>query len=431
MLRYPSVDTLQPGARYGHIGALGGDLVRFATMSTRPAVQGSPATGAQPQLLRAAVIGTGFVGPFHVDAVRRGGYGEVVAIAGSDERRTLARAATLGVARGTTDIQSILDDASIDVIHVCTPNPTHVELATAVLEAGKHLVVEKPVALDSRAARDLAELARRRARHAMVALTYRGYPMVQRARALVAAGEAGDLRLIHGGYIQDWLADANDYNWRLEPEVAGASRAVADIGSHWFDTAEFISGLRVDAVFADLATFLGRRTRPLAAGLAFGMADGPSEEVEVHSEDAATILFRFEGGARGAAVISQVSPGRKNAFNLELAGSRATLDWDQEDSERLWVRDRNEARLLLRRPEDGPAPGPGIPSLPAGHPEGWAEALRDLLRPFYAAIASEAAPDGRPEESAYPTLTDGARGVAFVDAVLESSRLGSWVSILN
>jgi predicted dehydrogenase len=384
---------------------------------------------AMSRLLRVAVIGTGFVGPFHVDAVRRGGYGDVVALAGSDEGRTGARALALGVGRATTDVRSILDDASIDVVHVCTPNRTHVELATAALEAGKHLVLEKPVALDAGAAQGLVALARRRSRHALVALTYRGYPMVRRARALVESGTAGDLRLIHGGYIQDWLASATDYNWRLEPEVGGRSRAVADIGSHWFDTAEFISGLRVEAVFADLATFLGHRERPLSAAPAFGAAGGPTEEVEVRSEDAATILLRFEGGARGAAVVSQVSPGRKNAFSLEIAGSAASLGWDQEDPEHLWVRDREEPRLLTRRPEDGPPPGPGIPSLPAGHPEGWAEALRDLLRPFYAAIADGEAPADAGQPAPYPTLADGARGIEFVEAVLESARREAWVSM--
>lgn len=380
-------------------------------------------------VLRVAVIGTGFVGPFHVDAVRRGGYGDVVAIVGSDEGRTRLRADALGVAIGTSDIGSILDDDSIDVVHVCTPNATHVELATRVLEAGKHLVLEKPVALDSAAARGLSGLARRMGLHALVALTYRGYPMVQRARAIVREGDVGDIRLVHGAYVQDWLSEATDYNWRLDPETGGASRAVADIGTHWFDTAEYVSGLRVEAVLADLATFIGRRSRPLTASAAFAAADGPVEEVEVRSEDAATILVRFEGGARGAAVISQVSPGRKNAFTLEIAGSRATLDWDQEDAERLWVRGRDEARLLSRRPQDGPAAGPGIPSLPAGHPEGWAEALRDLLRPFYAAIANGTAPVEAHDRAAYPTLDDGARGVAFVEAVLQSSREGRWISM--
>jgi predicted dehydrogenase len=380
------------------------------------------------RLIRAAVIGTGFVGPFHVDAIRRGGYGDVVAVVGSDPARTKARAAALGVSRGTTDVREVLDDPSIEVVHVCTPNRTHVELATAVLEAGKHLVLEKPVALDSSSARGLADLARRQGLHAGVALTYRGYPMVRRARALVQAGETGPIRLVHGGYIQDWLSAATDYNWRLEPELGGASRAVADIGSHWFDTAEFISGLRVEEVFADLATFLPRRSRPLDGSVAFAASGGPVEEVDVHSEDAATILVRFAGGARGAAVISQVSPGRKNAFSLEVAGSQATLDWDQEDAERLWIRTREEARQLTRRPEDGPGPGPGIPSLPAGHPEGWAEAFRDLFRPLYAAVLA-GEPPARGAGAAYPTLDDGARGVAFVEAVLASARDSRWVTL--
>ena len=394
------------------------------------ALAGAAAEQREPQRrLRAAVIGMGFVGPFHVDAIRRGGYGEVVAIAGSDAGRARDRARQLGVPLGTADHRSLLDDPGIDVVHVCTPNDTHVELATAVLEAGKHLVLEKPVALVAAAGRSLAALARDRGLHAAGALTYRGYPMVRRARALVAGGELGELRLIHGGYIQDWLALATDYNWRLDPNVGGASRAVADIGTHWIDTAEYISGLRAQAVFADLATFLAQRTRPRTAGLAFAAGVGAGDPVDVRSEDAATILVRFEGGARGAAVISQVSPGRKNAFTLELAGSRATLDWDQEDAEHLWIRDRDESRLLTRRPEDGPGPGPGTPSLPAGHPEGWAEALRDLLRPFYAAIARGDGPGTLTAGPGYPTLDDGARGVAFVEAVLESSRAGRWVTI--
>jgi predicted dehydrogenase len=382
-------------------------------------------------LLRVAVVGTGFVGPFHVDAARRGGYADVVALAGSDAARTAARARALGVEVATTDVAALLADPSIDVVHVCTPNRTHVELATAALEAGRHVVVEKPVALTSSDGFALAALARRLGRHAAVALTYRGYPMVRRARELVRAGELGDLRLVHGDYIQDWLADPGDYNWRLEPEIGGASRAVADIGTHWFDTAEFIAGRRIEAVCADLATFVTRRRRPLGGSVAFGRSEGPTEEVDVRSEDAATILVRFEGGARGACVVSQVSPGRKNGFELELAGSRATLDWAQEDGEHLWLRTREDSRLLTRGPADWVAAGtPGVPSLPAGHPEGWAEALRDLLRPFYAAIAAgDPPPEPGAPDAAYPTLADGARGVTFVEAVLASARDGRWTAV--
>jgi len=392
-----------------------------------------PSDHARAQRLRTAIVGTGFVGPFHVDAVRRTGFADVVALVGSDPARTEARAASLGVDLATTDLAGVLDDPTIDVVHICTPNRTHVELATRALQAGKHVVVEKPIAVSAADAWRLVDLAAELGRHGATALTYRGYPMVRRARALVAGGEIGDLRLVHGGYIQDWLSDATDYNWRLEPDVGGPSRAVADIGSHWFDTAEFIAGRRIAEVFADTATFVPRRMRPLGGSVAFTSGQGPAEEINVHSEDAATILVRFEGGARGACVISQVSPGRKNGLTVELAGSRATLDWEQEEPERLWLRTREEARVLTRGLVDGTTAGsPGIPSLPAGHPEGWADALRDLLRPFYEAVASGSppsppSPPGVPIP--YPTLADGARGVAFVEAVLASAREDRWTSI--
>jgi predicted dehydrogenase len=382
--------------------------------------------GAATRRLGVAVIGTGFVGPFHVDAIRRAGYADVLAVVGSDPKRTADRAAALGVPNGSTDLAAVLADPAIDVVHVCTPNRTHVEIASAVLAAGKHVVVEKPVGIDSNEASTLLQRTRDSGLHAAVALTYRGYPMVQRARALVADGSLGDLRLVHGGYIQDWLSDAGDYNWRLETEIGGASRAVGDIGSHWFDTAEFITGDRIVEVFADLATLVPTRRRPSGGSVAFAAASGPAEEVAVTSEDAATLLIRFAGGARGACVVSQVSPGRKNAFTLEIAGSRSTISWDQEDAEHLWVRAREEARLLTRTPVDG-ANQPGVPSLPAGHPEGWAEALRDALRPFYQAVATGTSPAAA--AGTYPDLESGVRGVRFVEAVLRSARDARWVRL--
>jgi predicted dehydrogenase len=376
--------------------------------------------------LRVAVIGTGFVGPHHVDAVRRAGYGDVDVIVGSDPGRTERRAAELGVARWSTDADAVLGDTGIDVVHVCTPNNTHVSLGRAVLEAGKHLVLEKPIAMDRASADGLADLAARSGRHAMVAFTYRGYPMVRRARAAVESGEVGEIRLVRGGYIQDWLSDATDYNWRVDPEVSGRSRAVADIGTHFFDTAEFITGLRVEAVFADFATFISERQRPLGSSVAFSSGAGPTETVRIASEDAATVLLRFEGGARGVGALSQVSTGNKNAFTLDVDGSLLSLGWEQEVPERLWLRARQEKRLVVRDP-GGQQPGAGIPSLPAGHPEGWGDALRDLLRPFYAAIAAGESPS--PESASYPTLRVGARSIAFVDAAIESSATGRWVSL--
>jgi predicted dehydrogenase len=408
----------------------------------------------EPTRIRTAVIGTGFVGPHHVDAVRRGGYAEVVALVGSDEGRARERARALGVERGTADLGSILADASIDVVHVCTPNRTHVEIATAALEAGKHIVVEKPVALDSASAHRLAALARRLDRHAMVALTYRGYPMIRQARRMVAGGALGELRLIDGGYVQDWLADPAAWNWRIDPSASGPSRAIADIGTHLADTVEFVSGQRIEAVFADLATFIPIRPRPNRERVAFEAApagdDEATTEVTIETEDAATLLVRMEGGARGSFIVSQVSPGRKNAFTFELAGSTASLRWEQEDPERLWLGRLGSATVIQRgqgadgeanvavepvavEPDAAGAPGaagtPGVPTLPAGHAEGWGGALRDVLRPFYAAIAAGAPVPGPGESAGYPTLDDGARGVAFVEAVLTAARDSRWTPI--
>lgn len=381
---------------------------------------------AKLRRIHAAVIGTGFVGPHHVDAVRRAGYADVDVIVGSDPARTARRAEELGVGRWSTDVDAVIGDLRIDVIHICTPNSTHVALARATLEAGKHLVLEKPIAIDRAGAEELVALATRSGRHAMVALTYRGYPMIRRARAAVADGEIGEIRLIRGSYIQDWLADPADYNWRVDPELGGRSRAVADIGTHWFDTAEFVTGLRVEAVLADFATLIPTRLRSVGGSVAFSGGAGPVESVQVQSEDAATILLRFEGGVRGACVVSQVSTGHKNAMALNVDGALRSLAWDQEVPERLWLRARHETRLLGRDP-GGQKPDFGIPSLPAGHPEGWGEALRDLLRPFYAAVASGEAPS--PGDAPYPTLKAGARSIAFVEAAIQSSTSSSWVSL--
>jgi predicted dehydrogenase len=376
--------------------------------------------------LQAAVIGTGFVGPHHVDAVRRTGFGEVAVLVGSDPERTERRAAEVGVGRWTTDVDEVLGDAGIDVVHVCTPNNLHVPLALAALEAGKHVVLEKPIATDSAGAAQLVEAAERSGRHAMVALTYRGYPMVKRARVAVVEGELGEVRLVRGSYIQDWLSRPTDYNWRVDPQVSGRSRAVADIGTHWFDTAEFVTGRRVESVLADLATFIRTRSRPVSGSVAFSSAAGPSESVPIESEDAATILMRLTDGVRGSCVVSQVSTGHKNAFSLAVDGGDRSLSWEQERPEELWLWERSEARLLVRDP-GGAQPGAGTPWLPAGHPEGWGEALRDLVRPFYAAAAGGQAPVA--ETAPYPTFRDGARSIAFVDAVLESATTGRWVDL--
>ena len=243
----------------------------------------------------------------------------------------------------------------------------------------------------------------------------------------MASGRLGQLRLVHGAYLQDWLSDPGDYNWRVDAAVGGISRAFADIGTHLFDTVEFIAGARAQAVMADLATLVPIRQRPARSGAAFSAGAGSTEPVAIDTEDAATVLVRFEDGARGSLIVSQVSPGHKNDLTVELSGSEGSLRWAQERPERLWLGSRRESVLQHRAPSGDGWPV-GVPALPAGHPEGWGEALRDVLRPFYAAIAAgEPPPDDA--DALYPTLADGARGVAVIEAVVESSKIGAWVDV--
>ncbi len=370
--------------------------------------------------LRVGVIGTGFVGPHHVDAARRTGLADVVALAGSSVERARPRAEQLGVERVLT-VDELLVDPAIDVVHVCTPNASHADLGRRALEAGKHVVMEKPLALDAEEAADLRQRANVAGRHAAVAFTYRGYPMIRRARADARGGRLGELRIAFGAYLQDWLLDASDYNWRVEADAGGRSRAVADIGSHWFDTVEHVSGLRVAEVMADLHTFITSRIRPSGAATTFDRG-GEGESVAIHSEDAASILLRFEGGAIGTFLISQISAGHANDFSWELMGSSASLAWRQEEPELLTYSERDLGSRTVRRIPSGD-PVPGVPALPGGHPEGWSDALRDLFRDVYASILGEQPPG---DEPSYPTFADGERAVRFVDAVLRSADRGRW-----
>ncbi len=244
--------------------------------------------------------------------------------------------------------------------------------------------------------------------------------MVRRAHDEVRDGRVGDVRIAFGAYLQDWLLDASDYNWRVEADAGGRSRAVADIGSHWFDTVEHVSGLRATEVMAELSTFITHRVRPSGEVATFERGPATGERFAVDSEDAASIMLRFDGGAIGSFLVSQVSAGHANDFSWELMGSMASLAWRQEEPELLRYSQRDAGTTTTRRTPSA-VTGPGVPSLPGGHPEGWSDALRDLFRDVYASIIGDPAP--------YPTFADGERAVRFVDAVLRSADSGAWQPI--
>jgi predicted dehydrogenase len=310
-------------------------------------------------------------------------------------------------------------------VHVCTPNHLHAPLAEAALHAGKHVVCEKPLATTAAEAERLLEAAQRSGRVATVPFVYRYHPVVFEARARVGAGEIGAVRLLHGGYLQDWLSSAEDDNWRVDPALSGASRAFADIGSHWCDLMEFVTGQRIAAVCAQTATVVGERADSggAPAFAARDRADAPAARRAVVTEDAATVMFRTDAGVIGTMLVSQVSPGRKNHLHLEVAGEHASLRFEQEHPETLWVGRRDRGETVWRDPAALHPSAARLATLPAGHAQGYAGCFDAFVADTYAAIAG-AEPDG------LPTFADGARSTSIVDAVVASARAGAaWVEV--
>lgn len=375
--------------------------------------------------LRAAIVGTGFIGTVHRHALRRLGV-VVVGVLGSSPSRSSEKSREWGVARAYRDYEELLADETVDVVHVTSPNDQHFAQARDALIAGKHVVCEKPLAMSSAQTAELAELAASTGLIAAVNFNVRFYPHVHEMRDRVANGSVGRPFLITGSYLQDWLLYDTDWNWRVESARGGDLRVVGDVGSHWFDLATFVTGQRIVEVMADLTTFIPRRRRPTGEVATFGSSTGPTIDVDVASEDAGSILLRFDGGARGVVSVSQVSAGRKNAISFELNGSSASLAWRGERPEELWIGHRSSPNeVLLRDPSLLSASAAAITGLPGGHAEGFENGFTALYAAVYTDIAS-----GAPTESPrYATFADGHYETLIVEAVARSARTSSWVTV--
>jgi predicted dehydrogenase len=374
----------------------------------------------------AAVIGTGFIGTVHVEALRRIGV-NVLGVLGSSPERGAARADALGVPKAYASLDDLLADSAVDVVHVTSPNDLHVSQAAAALRAGKHVVCEKPLAMTAQESASLVELAARTGLVNATNFNIRYYPLNQHARALVADGGLGDVRLVTGRYFQDWLLLQSDWNWRLQPDRGGALRAVGDIGSHWLDLMTFVTGQHVASVMADLATFISTRQEPTGPVETFS-TDRSSETVErdIATEDTATILLRFDGGARGAVSISQISPGRKNSLVYEIDGSDGAWAWDSERPDEAWIGHRERPNeILIRNPALMNDAGQAAAALPGGHVEGFFDTFCAHFRAVYADVVA-----GRPSSSpGYPTFADGHDEMLVGDAIARSAREGRWVDV--
>jgi predicted dehydrogenase len=375
--------------------------------------------------LRAGVIGTGFIGPVHIEALRRLGI-QVVALCDLPSR-VAAAAAKHGIARAFGDYRQLLQAPDVDVVHVTVPNRFHCEMALAALAAGKHCICEKPLAMNTSETARIVKQARKAGTVFAVNYNVRFYPAVLQLRKLVARGELGQIIHVNGSYLQDWLFQDTDYNWRLLPEEGGKLRAVADIGTHWMDTASFILGAGITSVLADLSTWHKRRKRPLGEVQTFAKA-GPRTRYEsypVKTEDFASILLQFSNGARGNLAVSQVAAGRKNCIRIEIYGSRKSAWWCSENPEQLQFGNRDTANETAFRgtPVFGPDIAPYL-DYPAGHVEGFPDTFKMLFRSVYGAIAS-----GGGGERIFATPQDGHQEVAVCEAILKSNRAKTWVKV--
>jgi predicted dehydrogenase len=381
--------------------------------------------------LKAAILGTGFMGKVHTEALRRLGNVEVAAVAASSQSTADRFAEALLIPKASGDWKSLVNDPEIDAVHVCTPNALHFPMAKAALESGKHVLCEKPLAMNLAQARALTELAASANLAHCVNHNLRCYPMVQQIRAMIAAGELGDVLVANGTYFQDWLLYDTDWNWRADSAANGALRAMGDIGSHWMDAIEHLTGLRITSLCADLATFHEIRRRPKGSVETFtgkNPAGGDYLETSVSTDDFGAVLLRLGGHlkreARGSFAVSQVSAGRKNRFNLEIYGSQCGVAWNQERPDELWIGHRNSPnQLILKDPSLLHSSAAAYADLPGGHSEGYDDTHKQMFRRFYARVADANAPVD------YPTFADGARGMQLLEKVLESSRDRAWVDV--
>lgn len=382
-----------------------------------------------PATIKAGIIGTGFIGPAHVEAARRLGNVQFVALAEANDDLAKAKADDLSIPKSYGDYHALLSDPDVQVVHNCTPNHLHFEVNRDILAAGKHVISEKPLAMNSQESKELVRLADESGLIHAVDFNYRYYPLVQHARAMVKDGNVGDIYTIHGSYLQDWMYLNTDWNWRLQPELSGDSRAIADIGSHWCDLLQFITGLTITRVMADLRTVHKTRMKPKKevetyAGKVLQPED--YEPQEINTEDYASVLIELSNGAHGVFTVSQVSAGRKNRLYYEIDGSKCALAWDQEQPNDLWIGYREKANeVLVKDPSLLHESAREYAHYPGGHPEAYPDGPKNLFRNVYRAVAT----GDMPADPDWSTFADGHKEVAICDAVLASQKAQSWVDV--
>lgn len=381
--------------------------------------------------IKTAIIGSGFMGGAHIEALRRIGGVRIVMISSDDVNNGEALADKYSVPRFTNNWKEVIRSSEVDVVHNCTPNNLHFEINKAAILSDKHIISEKPLTITSDQSLTLLQLLKKHNVVNAINFNYRFYPIIQHAKSMIESGDIGDIYLVHGNYLQDWLYYKTDYNWRLENNLGGDSRAIADIGSHWCDMVQFLTGSKIKKVFANLVTIHKKRIKPSKAVETFKGKEinaTKGKDVTIKTEDAGTVLINFENGATGVFAVSQVSAGRKNHFSFEIDGSKKSFHWNQENPNELWIGYRDKANeVLIKDPSLLSDTAKKYASYPGGHPEGYPDGPKNLFNSVYDFIRERKNP--RTDKKDFPTFEDGHLENRIVEAILKSNRNKEWINI--
>src|ERR1700761_5769761 len=379
------------------------------------------------QKIKTAIVGTGFMGKVHAENVRRLGNVEIAAVVGRRPETARKFAEQNGIPIATDNLKDVLENREIAAVHICTPNVDHFPMSMAAIEAGKAVLCEKPMTMNVDEARRLVEAAKSKNAVNCVQHNLRYYPAVQQIRQMIAHGDLGEILIVQGTYSQDWLLYDTDWNWRLDSKSNGKLRVMGDIGSHWMDMIQHLTGLNITAVCADLATFHKKRKRPKGSVETFSgkkLQPGDYEEFPIDTEDFGMVMLRLGDRARGAFTVSQMSSGHKNKFEFEIFGTKAGVSWNQETPDLLWIGHRNEPNQILIK--DGSLFYPAAAAfadLPGGHSEGYDDSHKQVFKHFYARVADASV------SIDYPTFEDGLHGMILLEKVAESAANRAWVEV--
>lgn len=375
----------------------------------------------------AGIIGVGFIGPTHVEALRRLGV-NVVALSEQTEELAKSKALEMGIPKAYGDYKQLINDNEVDVVHICAPNYLHYRMAKEAVKAGKHVICEKPLAMNSKESSDLVNLAIEYGKVNAVCYNIRFYPLCLLVREMVRGGELGDIYFVTGSYLQDWLFFDTDWSWRVLPELGGELRAVADIGTHWLDLVSSVTGLEIKKVFADMKTFIPVRKKPkVEVGTFKGkeLSFAEYEEHKITTEDYATVLMEFSNGGKGSLTVSQISAGRKNKLSFEIYGSKKSVAWSSETPNELWVGYREKPNeLIIKDPSLLSGESKKYTSYPGGHTEGFPDTFKQLFKCVYDAVAK-----GIPDKPLYATFLDGHKELLICEAIKKSAQQNRWIEV--